>query len=203
MLYIERLEIKGITAERLMIKPGDCVSLSGASGMGKSLFLKGVADLMINRGTLSLHGESRESMKATSWRRRVTYVGAKTAWWHEKVIDHFNDKEWLEAVVAEVDLSPKVLDWNVSRLSSGEAQRLALLRALEGIFEDEVRYFLLDEPTSALDGVRQSMVETLLNRFLNANQIGILFVSHDERQVERFARRHWQIYDRHVREVGQ
>ena len=72
----------------------------------------------------------------------------------------------------------------------------------EDIEEGIVRYLLLDEPTSALDGGRQSMVEDLLRRYLLSNNVAILFVSHDERQVERFATRHWQIYDRRVREVS-
>jgi len=202
MLAIHNLEIKGISAQNLSIEPGDCISLSGASGMGKSLFMKGVADLLMNRGDLSLEGVSRSDMSAPDWRKRVTFVGAKPAWWEERVLDHFQDRDWLEAVIAEFDLPTKLIEAKVSRLSSGEAQRLALLRALEGTEEGRVRYFLLDEPTSALDGGRQLMVESLLNRLMAAGQIAILFVSHDERQIERFAQKHWKIYDRRVREVS-
>ncbi len=202
MLFIERLEIKGISAQGLRINPGDCISLSGASGMGKSLFMKAIADLLLNRARISLEGTARSDMTAPDWRRRVTYVSAKPSWWEDRVIDHFQDKDWLEAVLPEFDLPLKALDWTVSRLSSGESQRLALLRALEGTQEGEVRYFLLDEPTSALDGVRQSRVEDVLKRFMAAGQIGVLFVSHDERQLERLGQKHWQIYDRRVREVS-
>ncbi|MDV7340633.1 ATP-binding cassette domain-containing protein [Terasakiella sp. A23] len=202
MLFIDRLEIKGISAEGLTINPGDCISLSGASGMGKSLFMKGIADLLLNRGRVTLEGRARSEMSAPDWRKRVTYVAAKPSWWEDRVIDHFTDNDWLEAVLPEFDLPAKALDWTVSRMSSGESQRLALLRALEGTEEGEVRYFLLDEPTSALDGSRQNRVEDVLNRFMKVGQIGVLFVSHDERQVERFGQKHWQVYDRRVREVA-
>lgn len=202
MLKIDKLEIKGILARNLGIDPGECVSLSGASGMGKSLFMKGIADLVINRGDISLEGQSRDDFSAPHWRSRVTYVGAKSAWWYPKVTDHFDDKDWLAALLPELDLPKRTLDWPVTRLSSGEAQRLCLLRALEGIYDAEVRYLLLDEPTSALDGGRQAMVESLLQRYLSQGKIAVLFVSHDERQVERFANRQWQIYNRQVREVG-
>lgn len=201
MLTINSLEIKAISAQGLSIEPGDCISLSGASGMGKSLFLKGVADLIQNRGELFLDRENRSEMSAPDWRRRVTYVGAKSAWWLDRVRDHFQDLDWLETMLPSVDLSAKTLDWTISRLSSGEAQRLCLLRALEGTYDGEVRYFLLDEPTSALDGGRQAMVENLLHNFLAAKRIAVLFVSHDERQIERFAQKQWLIYDRRVREV--
>ncbi len=202
MLNIRHLEIKSISASGLSIAPGECISLSGASGMGKSLFMKALADLVPNRAEVSLDNQNREVLPAPLWRQRVTYVGAKTAWWHTQVIDHFDDKDGLEQRLPDVDLSVKTLDWPVSRLSSGEAQRLCLLRALEGIGAEQVRYLLLDEPTSALDGARQQMVESLLKSYLDAGQIAVLFVSHDDRQVERFGQKHWQIYNKEIREVG-
>ena len=76
----------------------------------------------------------------------------------------------------------------------------ALIRALEGVEEGRVRYLLLDEPTAALDQARQMRVEEVLSGYLKAGLISLLFVSHDERQVARFARRHWQIYNRRVSE---
>ncbi|NVK17549.1 MAG: ATP-binding cassette domain-containing protein [Methylocystaceae bacterium] len=202
MLTIHNLDIKGISAHGLTIQPGDCVSLSGASGMGKTLFMKGIADLQVNRGEISLEGRGRSDMSAPAWRKRVTFVGANPAWWEERVVDHFQDRDWLEAVLGEFDLPVKLMEAPVSRLSNGEAQRFALLRALEGTEEGQARYFLLDEPTSALDSGRQLMVENLLNRLMKAGQIAVLFVSHDEHQIERFAQRHWQIYDRRVHEVS-
>lgn len=202
MLEINRIEIKGLSAKDLSMEPGDSISLSGASGMGKSLFLKGVADLVLNRGALYLDGQNREDMTGPEWRRRVTYVGAKSAWWHTRVSEHFTDVDWLKNMLSSLDLPKRTLDWPVVRLSSGEAQRLCLLRALEGIYEGETRYFLLDEPTSALDGGRQSLVEGLLQEYLSAGQIAVMFVSHDERQVERFGTKHWQIYNRQIREVS-
>ncbi|WP_135079149.1 ATP-binding cassette domain-containing protein [Terasakiella sp. SH-1] len=202
MLHISKLEVKGIVAQNLTLRPGEIISLSGASGMGKSLFMKGVADLVMNRGHISVNGVGRFDLPAPQWRRQITYVSAQPAWWYDKVEEHFADPAWLEEVVEYVDLSPKLIRANVSRLSSGEAQRFALLRALEASVDGDVRYLLLDEPTSALDGGRQSMVEELLNRFVTAEQMGILFISHDERQVERFAHKHWQIYDRRVQEVA-
>lgn len=202
MLFIERLEVKATTARGLSIEAGECISLSGASGMGKSLFMKGVADLVINRGSLHLDGEARSDMYIPDWRKRVTYVGAKPAWWCDLVSEHFKDPEWLASQLNAFDLPEKAIKWTVHRLSSGEAQRLALLRALEGFEEGVPRYLLLDEPTSALDGLRQKQVEAYLQKLLDAKKIAVLFVSHDEHQVKRFAQKHWQVYDRRVREVS-
>lgn len=170
--------------------------------MGKSLFMKAVADLIINRARLHLDGDDRETISAPTWRSRVTYVGAKIAWWNDRVREHFINEEWLASQLDAFDLPDKAMDWSVERLSSGEAQRLALLRALEDNECEGTRYFLLDEPTSALDGVRQKQVETYLQKRLDSKNIAVLFISHDEHQVKRFAQKHWQIYNRHVREVS-
>jgi ABC-type iron transport system FetAB ATPase subunit len=201
MLFIERLEVKAITAQNLHLSLGECISLTGASGMGKSLFLKGLADLVFRRGKVLLDGVSQDEMDAPNWRQRVTYVGAKPAWWADHVRDHFQDTDWLASQLSAFDLPDKALDWTVQRLSSGEAQRLALLRALEGSKDQSGRYLLLDEPTSALDSLRQKQVESYLQKLLDTQKIAVLFVSHDEEQVKRFAQKNWQIYNRSVREV--
>jgi phosphate-transporting ATPase len=64
MLMIENLEVKGISAQGLCLQAGDCVSLTAASGMGKSLFLKALADLLPNQGRLVLDGCERNDMAA-------------------------------------------------------------------------------------------------------------------------------------------
>ncbi|WP_417796485.1 ABC transporter ATP-binding protein [Terasakiella pusilla] len=201
MLMIENLEVKGISAQGLCLQAGDCVSLTAASGMGKSLFLKALADLLPNQGRLVLDGCERNDMAAPDWRRMVTFVGAKPAWWEDRVVDHFTDLDWLRDILPLFDLDEKLIDAPVARLSTGESQRLALIRALEDVTEGRVRYLLLDEPTAALDQARQIMVEEVLSSYLKAGLVAVLFVSHDERQVDRFAKRQWQIYNRRVSEV--
>lgn len=200
MLKIDRLEISDIRAEKLSLSPGECVSLSGPSGAGKSLFLRALADLIVARGEVFLDERACLSFDAPQWRRRVTYMGPKASWWQERVGDHFHDRTWLSSKLKQLDLPEDTPDWPVTRLSSGEAQRLCLLRTLEDNGTGAVRYLLLDEPTSALDGERQACVQELLQRYLNDAEVAVLFVSHDERQVQRFATRHWVIESGHVQE---
>jgi len=200
MLSIDRLEISGIRAEKLSLSPGECISLRGPSGAGKSLFLRALADLIVARGEVFLDERACLSFDAPQWRQRVTYMGAKTSWWQDRVGDHFHDRAWLLSQLKQLDLPEDTADWPVTRLSSGEAQRLCLLRTLEGSGAGSVRYLLLDEPTSALDGTRQALVEDLLQHYLDGAEIGVLFVSHDDRQVERFAAKHWVIESGHVQE---
>lgn len=71
------------------------------------------------------------------------------------------------------------------QLSTGERQRLALIRAL--CLKSKV--LLLDEPTSALDPESVHQVETLLQEYI-AKGMAILMVTHDIEQALRMANRH-------------
>ncbi|MBT3361838.1 MAG: ATP-binding cassette domain-containing protein, partial [Rhodospirillales bacterium] len=81
-------------------------------------------------------------------------------------------------------LNDDALGWPVSRLSTGEKQRLALIRAL--IQNPQV--LLLDEPTSALDPDSRTMVEDLLAERIAAG-LSVLIVSHDAAQTKRLGAR--------------
>ena len=78
----------------------------------------------------------------------------------------------------------EAMGWEVTRLSTGEGQRLSLVRALV----QSPRVLLLDEPTAALDPEAAAAVEALLHERL-ANGLILVFVSHDRAQARRLARR--------------
>ncbi|MDX1335484.1 MAG: ATP-binding cassette domain-containing protein, partial [Gammaproteobacteria bacterium] len=69
----------------------------------------------------------------------------------------------------------------VSRLSSGERQRLALLRMLE----NSPRVLLLDEPTANLDRENTLLVENMIARYVQDHEAAAVWVSHDAEQQER------------------
>ncbi|MEA3292680.1 MAG: ATP-binding cassette domain-containing protein [Pseudomonadota bacterium] len=127
----------------LEVAPGEIVFLTGPSGSGKSLFLRALADLDVHQGAAWLDSTGMEDVAAPSWRRRIGYLTAESCWWSERVGDHFTRPDREQAV--ELGLPGEVFDWRVSRLSSGEKQRLALLRLLQ----QEPRALLLDERLAA------------------------------------------------------
>jgi putative ABC transport system ATP-binding protein len=62
------------------IGPGQCLCVTGASGSGKSVFLRMLADMDDNEGELSLNGVDRRAMPAPTWRARVPkYPAAASA----------------------------------------------------------------------------------------------------------------------------
>jgi putative ABC transport system ATP-binding protein len=163
---------------------GECVAVRGPSGSGKTLLLRAIADLDPNEGAVSLDGRPRDAMPAYLWRRRVVYVPAESGWWADLVAAHFRDWSAAAPLLAPLALPEDCGRWPVLRLSTGERQRLALIRALALA----PRVLLLDEPTSGLDPDAVLAVERLIAERLRAGA-GALWVTHDADQARRVAAR--------------
>ncbi|MCX2722110.1 ABC transporter ATP-binding protein [Roseibium sp. DSM 29163] len=186
-MAIEELKTPLIGPVDLSLGAGSCVSVSGPSGSGKTLFLRAIADLDVSSGAVFLKGVAREAMAATQWRRKVAFIPAESGWWAERVRDHFEETPELEEQLEAVGLGGS-LSWQIARLSTGERQRLALVRALQ--LHPEV--LLLDEPTSALDPPSVKRVEALLEERMHAG-CAILLVTHDPDQPKRLGARRFKM----------
>lgn len=90
-------------------------------------------------------------------------------------------KTRIEALLAEGGLQGKARQ-SARSLSGGEAQRLAILRALAS----EPETLFLDEPTSALDPSATQMIERMILR-ASARGVRIVMVTHDIGQARRLA----------------
>ncbi len=166
------------------IEQGECLALTGPSGAGKSLLLRAIVDLDPNLGEVVVDGRRRSETAAPRWRDMVRYFPAESGWWLDRVGDHMANEAAARDLLASLGFEDPdaALAWPVSRLSSGERQRLALVRGLLG----EARVLLLDEPTSALDIANRDLVENLLHQRLKQGT-AILLVSHDPGQAARLA----------------
>jgi ABC-type iron transport system FetAB ATPase subunit len=182
MLNVKGLRSDGLGPVDLTLPAGQCVAVTGASGSGKSRLLRAIADLDPADGEVNLNDEPRTAMPAPEWRRRVVYVPAESGWWADTVREHMPDAGEAERRIGELGLPVAALDWPVARLSTGEKQRLALLRAL--CLRPAV--LLLDEPTAALDEDSTAAVEKVLAGCLAAGS-ALVLVTHSREQARRLA----------------
>lgn len=184
---LQRLQVGPVG---LRVADGGCASIEGRSGSGKSVLLRMLADLDPHAGECELDGRRCAAMPAPAWRRLVTYVAAEAGWWLDRVGAHFPQESEVAPLLPRVGIAPDALSWPVSRLSTGERQRLALLRALT----PANRVLLLDEPTSGLDDDSRDLVERLLRERL-AQGASIVLVTHDPEFARRLATQQYEMRD--------
>ncbi|MFW2372385.1 MAG: ABC transporter ATP-binding protein [Gammaproteobacteria bacterium] len=181
MLSIENLKFFHCGPVNLTLSSGQCVGVSGESGTGKSLLLRSIADLDEHQGQCRLDEVSAQSMPANEWRRQVALLPADSQWWFDTVGEHFTEMD--PVLLGKLGFPAEVKNWSIRRMSSGEKQRLALLRVLQ----NQPRVLLLDEPTANLDKRNSAIFEQVVAEYLEQHQACAFWVSHDHGQLDRVA----------------
>jgi ABC-type sulfate/molybdate transport systems ATPase subunit len=188
-LRLEEVGIGTLCGVNLQIAPGEIVCLSGSSGSGKTRLLRAIADLEAHTGRIRLGETAQSDVTAHRWRGWVMLVPAESQWWAESVGAHLHEPP--NGGLQALGFEEAAREWQVSRLSSGEKQRLALLRALSY----GPRALLLDEPTANLDPESTLAAEHWLRDLTQDRQLPVLWVAHDPEQIARVADRHFRIED--------
>ena len=172
-------------------------ALFGASGSGKTTFLRLLAGLEKGQGTLHAFGEcwqdDSRAIFVPTHQRALGYVFQEAS-----LFPHLNVRENLtyararkrsptnapsfDSVVALLGIEP-LLVRSTDRLSGGERQRVAMARALLSA----PRLLLMDEPLSALDEARKAELFPYLERLRRELSIPIVYVSHSLDEVARLA----------------
>lgn len=177
----------------LAIGQHERIALVGESGSGKSTLLKLILGLALPQSgdvrceSESLRHRSWKAMKA--YRRLVQYIPqdphtslppqqsvARLLAEPVKRLGLGNaDQAMLEQAVRQVELPPEILQRKAAELSGGQAQRIALARALIV----KPKFLLADEPTSGLDLPLREQMKALLRSVCQQNGMGLLVVTHD------------------------
>jgi len=166
----------------------ETVGLIGVSGIGKSLFLRALADLDSHSGRVTLGNWNCSDVSAPVWRSRVALIPSESRWWFHDVNSHMTNTgsgEELNSLLVSLGFGEDVLNWQVSRLSTGEKQRLSLVRVL--VRRPEM--LLLDELGSSLDRDNCEMLEAAVRKYQKLHHAPVLWVSHDKEQLQRIADR--------------
>ena len=182
----------------LSFDAGEIVGLSGASGSGKSLLLRAIADLVESTGQVAWGGLDRESLAGPAWRRLVGLLPANPVWWYDQVGGHFHED--ISQHLDPLKLAGDVMAWEVNRLSSGERQRLGILRMLSRSPE----CLLLDEPTANLDPDGRDRVVSLLRDYVTDRSVprGALIVSHDPELLEELCVARYEMVEHRLNPVS-
>lgn len=181
MLQLNQLTVPGLKPLDIELLPGQILGVSGPSGCGKSRLLRALADLDPHQGEVRLHDQAQSTFAAHDWRRQVMLVPAESQWWFDTVAEHFPQHSVSDWQTLGFASDPS--DWTIDRLSTGEKQRLALLRALA--YQPAV--LLLDEPTANLDERSRKRVENWLLDAIRGQQKMAIWVAHDDDQLVRVA----------------
>jgi putative ABC transport system ATP-binding protein len=183
------------------VYPGTVVGLRGPSGSGKSTLLNVIGCITEpNSGSLRLDGElvyENKWLRSDLRRLRLEKIGF--IFQSHNLLPFLN--AWENVAVARVlagaaagqakDRALELLNYlDVSKrseatpgqLSGGEAQRIAIARALA----NDPRIILADEPTAALDSPRARVVIDLLKKVAVERSAAVIVVTHDEKIFDHF-----------------
>ena len=199
MLVVRHLQTLCHRDINLQVHPGEHIAIYGQSGSGKSLLLRALADIDPHQGEVFLGTTKQSDSAPTQWRQQVGWLGAEYYFWHETAagcLAHC-DRTWIKKALDKLILPHNILARDMTKLSSGEKQRLALIRLLA----HNPVCLLLDEPTTHLDAKTTLATEAFIVESIAKNQGFAIWVVHDNQQRQRIADRQYRLGENGLTEV--
>lgn len=185
----------------MALSPTGISAIMGPNGAGKSVLLRVIAGLLAaDAGRINLPVPMRGRIGMVFQRPVLLRRSLRGNLTHAMRLARLPRREradWLDELLALGGLT-QLADRPARKLSGGQAQRLAIVRALAA----RPRLLLADEPTSHLDPHATLAVETLLAR-IAATGTKVVMVSHDQGQTIRLASEVAFLHRGRCREVTQ
>lgn len=178
------------------------IALLGKSGQGKSTLLRILAKLdSVDSGEVYFNGQLMNEVDSRTWRMNICYVAQQAIMLPGTIKDNLMtsskihnrpfEEDFARRLIKEVGLDE--LDWEkqAGDLSGGEKQRIALVRSL--LLQPKI--LLLDEITASLDQQSKEVVEQLLIKLHQKEEIAFIWVTHDTEQAKNISERIWYMED--------
>lgn len=152
-------------------------AIVGPSGAGKTTLINAILGFLPYEGSLTINDIERKDLDLKHWRSQISWVGQNPLLLHGSIRDNITlgkpyvsnqqvsqalDDSFSSEFVEEHGLDYLISDRS-SGLSVGQAQRLALARAMI----QNGRFWLLDEPTASLDARSERLVVQGLENQIN------------------------------------
>ncbi|MGB3592449.1 MAG: ATP-binding cassette domain-containing protein [Nonlabens sp.] len=185
--------LKGVTTT---FDRGKTNMIIGASGSGKSVFLKNMLGLFIpDSGTISYDGEPINEMdddRKTLLRKEMGMLFQHSALFDSMTVEEnvmfplrmFNRMRKRERRARANEILERVnlhgLGKNMpSEISGGQQKRVALARAVV----NSPKYLFCDEPNSGLDPKTATIIDNLIQELTHERDITTVIISHDMNSV--------------------
>ena len=204
-----RAVVDGVSLE---VRPGELLVIIGPSGSGKTTLLSTLNRLVeMDGGTIRIDDDAIAALPAHELRRRIGYcfqglglfphmsvaenigVTPSLIGWDRSRIDRRVDD-----LLERVGLSRSMRDRLPSELSGGQAQRVAVARALAA----EPPLLLLDEPFGALDPDTRARLQDELAALQRTLGVTTMLVSHDLGEALVLATRIAVLVDGRLAQIG-
>lgn len=176
------------------VAAGEHLAVVGVSGAGKSTLLNVLLGFLAYEGSLRINGVELRELSPDSWRCQLTWLGQNPLLVCGSVLENIRlGREALSSTDIETALRlahadeivagleqgmETMLGEAASRLSVGQAQRIALARAIVR----PAQLVLLDEPTASLDRASERWVDEGINRY--SRDKTVIMVTHRPEQVQ-------------------
>jgi len=185
-----RGDVMAVKELDLDVRPGEFLTLLGASGCGKTTTLRMIAGFQApSAGTILFGGEDVTNLPAN--RRDIGFVFQTYALFpHLSVFENVAyglrvKRQSAAHIAARVEEGllqvglPGLGDRMISELSGGQQQRVALARAIA----IKPRVLLFDEPLSNLDAHLRVQMRTEIARLQKDLAITTIYVTHDQEEA--------------------
>lgn len=171
---------------------GTMTAIIGSNGVGKTTYLKAIAQLISSKGSVALNeaGERTFNKKEIAYVPQLGSLQTKLTAFEMVLLGLVNNLKW-HVTDEQINLVYQTLEGlgiehiaqqPFDTLSGGQKQLVSMAQSLIG----KPKVLLLDEPTSALDLRHQLIVMELAKKYTKEHNVVTIFVVHDLMLASRY-----------------